>query len=111
MLLPMHGLIKDGQFRGYLSNRETAHLIGLKRSSGTMRSESWNRLPMIRMTNVSLLPGAWSFDDLVADTNDAILMETNRSWSIDDRRYHFQFSTEIGWEITNGKKRPMLQKP
>src|SRR3954454_8537335 len=104
-------IIKDGQFRGYLSNRETAHLIGLERSSGTMRTESWNRLPIIRMTNISLKPGTWDFDDLIADTDDAILMETNRSWSIDDRRYQFQFSTEIGWEITGGKKSRMLKTP
>jgi TldD protein len=104
-------IIKEGQFRGYLSNRETAHLVGLQRSSGTMRTESWNRLPIIRMTNISLLPGTWAFDDLVADTDDAILMETNRSWSIDDRRYQFQFSTEIGWEIKGGKKGRMLKNP
>ncbi|GAC1623736.1 MAG: TldD/PmbA family protein [Candidatus Acidiferrum sp.] len=104
-------IIKDGQFRGYLSNRETAHLVGIKRSSGTMRCESWNRLPMIRMTNVSLLPGSWAYDDLIADTDDGILMETNRSWSIDDRRYQFQFSTEIGWEIKGGKKTRMLKNP
>src|ERR1700740_137561 len=58
-------IIKDGQFRGYLSNRETAHLVGLKRSSGTMRTESWNRLPIIRMTNISLLPGTWKLEDLI----------------------------------------------
>jgi TldD protein len=104
-------IIKDGQFRGYLSNRETAHLVGLQRSSGTMRTESWNRLPIIRMTNISLLPGAWVFDDLVTDTDEAIFMETNRSWSIDDRRYQFQFSTEIGWEIKGGKKGRMLKNP
>jgi TldD protein len=104
-------IIKDGQFRGYLSNRETAHLVGLNRSSGTMRTESWNRLPIIRMTNVSLLPGAWDLDNLIADTPDGILMETNRSWSIDDRRYQFQFSTEIGWEIKGGKKVRMLKNP
>jgi TldD protein len=104
-------IIKEGQFRGYLSNRETAHLVGLQRSSGTMRTESWNRLPIIRMTNISLLPGNWSFDDLVSDTDDAVLMETNRSWSIDDRRYQFQFSTEIGWEIKGGKKGRMLKNP
>jgi len=104
-------VIKDGQFRGYLSNRETAHLIGLKSSSGTMRTESWNRLPIIRMTNISLNPGTWDFDDLIADTDDGILMETNRSWSIDDRRYQFQFSTELGWEIKGGKKTRMLKNP
>jgi TldD protein len=104
-------IIKDGKFRGYLSNRETAHLVGLDRSSGTMRTESWNRLPIIRMTNVSLLPGTWDYGDLIADTHDGILMETNRSWSIDDRRYQFQFSTEIGWEIKSGKKVRMLKNP
>jgi TldD protein len=104
-------IIEEGQFRGYLSNRETAHLVGLDRSSGTMRTEGWNRLPIIRMTNVSLLPGAWDFDDLIASTEDGILMETNRSWSIDDRRYQFQFSTEIGWEIKGGKKIRTLKNP
>lgn len=104
-------IIKDGLFCGYLSDRETAAAIGLGRSGGTMRAECWNRLPMIRMTNVSLLPGAWTPDALVADTDDGIWMETNRSWSIDDRRYHFQFSTEIGWEIRGGKKVRMVKNP
>jgi TldD protein len=104
-------IIKNGLFTGYLSDRETAATIKLSRSGGTMRAESWNRLPMIRMTNVSLLPGEWSYHDLIADTDDAILMATNRSWSIDDRRYHFQFSTEIGWEIKGGKKGRMLKNP
>ena len=104
-------IISNGLFTGYLTSRETAALVGAARSGGTVRAESWNRLPMIRMTNISLLPGTWRFDDLIADTDDAILMETNRSWSIDDRRYHFQFSTEIGWEIKNGKRGRMIKNP
>jgi TldD protein len=104
-------IITNGLFTGYLSNRETAAAIGETRSSGTMRTENWNRLPIIRMTNISLNPGSWKYDDLLADTDDAILMETNRSWSIDDRRYHFQFSTEIGWEIKGGKKGRMIKNP
>jgi TldD protein len=104
-------IIKDGQFRGYLSNRETAASIGLNRSGGTMRTESWNRLPIIRMTNISIHPGTWKFEDLIADSDDAIYIETNRSWSIDDRRYHFQFSTEIGWEIKGGKRGRMIKHP
>jgi TldD protein len=104
-------IIKDGQFRGYLSNREMAQLIGLSRSSGTMRTESWNRLPIIRMTNISIRSGSGSPEELIADTDDGIWMETNRSWSIDDRRYQFQFSTEVGWEIKSGKKVRMLKNP
>jgi len=104
-------IIKAGQFVGYLSSRETAHAIGEKRSNGTMRADGWNRIPMIRMTNVSLLPGSWKLDDLIADTDDGVYMETNRSWSIDDRRYHFQFGCEAGWEIKSGKKVRMLKNP
>jgi len=88
-----------------------AQLIGLSRSSGTMRTESWNRLPIIRMTNISLKPGEGSPEELIASTDDGIWMETNRSWSIDDRRYQFQFSTELGWEIKGGKKVRMLKNP
>jgi TldD protein len=104
-------IITNGLFTGYLSSRETAALAGEAHSGGTVRAESWNRLPMIRMTNVSLLPGTWRSDELIADTDDGVWMETNRSWSIDDRRYHFQFSTEIAWEIKGGKRGRMLKNP
>jgi TldD protein len=110
---PAHNtpIIKDGLFTGYLTSRETAAAIGQERSNGSMRAEGWNRIPLIRMTNVSLLPGKGTIEDLIADTDDGIYMETNRSWSIDDRRYNFQFGTEIGWEIKNGKRTRMLKNP
>ncbi len=104
-------IIKEGLFVGYLTSRESAAAIGQTHSNGTMRADSWNRLPLIRMTNVSLLAGDWKLDDLIADTDDGVYMETNRSWSIDDRRYNFQFGTEIGWEIKDGKKTRMLKNP
>src|SRR5216684_5749475 len=50
-------IITKGLFTGYLSSRETAPVIGLDRSGGTLRAEGWNRLPIIRMTNISILPG------------------------------------------------------
>lgn len=105
-------LVKDGIFRGYLSSRDTAHLIGLQRSGGNMRAESWAVVPIIRMTNISLLPGnAGSLEDIISDTKDGIYMETNKSWSIDGKRFNFQFSTEVGYEIKNGKLGRLLKNP
>jgi TldD protein len=96
-------LVQEGIFVGYLSSRETAPRIG-RQSGGAMRADGWNRIPLIRMTNVNLLPKpGMSFEDIVADTDDGLLFETNRSWSIDDRRLNFQFSTEICREIKDGK--------
>ncbi len=103
-------LIKNGLFVGYLMSRETASGMGLV-SNGCMRASGWNRTPIIRMTNISLEPGIWDLDDLIADTEDGIYMETNRSWSIDDKRYNFQFGTEVGYEIKNGKRGRMLRNP
>src|ERR1041385_7825568 len=45
-------IITNGLFTGYLSSRETAPDIKLSRSGGTLRADGWNRLPMIRMTNI-----------------------------------------------------------
>lgn len=106
-------IITNGLFTGYLSSRETAHTIGEMRSGGTLRAEGWNRLPMIRMTNISILPGEkpLTLEQLIADTDHGVYMETNKSWSIDDKRYNFQFSCEIGWEIKNGKRTRMLKNP
>ncbi len=106
-------IITQGRFTGYLSSRETAHTIGAARSGGMVRAESWNRLPMIRMTNVSILPGEQplSLEQLIAATDDGIYMETNKSWSIDDKRYNFQFGCEIAWQIKNGKRVRMLKNP
>ncbi len=103
--------VKDGIFVGYLMSRETAATLGT-RSNGTMRADGWQRVPIIRMTNVSVMPGtAGTLDDLIADTDDGILMDTNRSWSIDDKRFNFQFGTEIGWEIKKGKRGDMIRNP
>lgn len=102
-------VVTNGRFVGYMTSRETAQDLGLGRSNGTMRAENWNRLPLIRMTNVNLLPGSWTLEDLIADTDDGLYLDTNRSWSIDDKRLNFQFGTEAAWEIKNGIKTRLLK--
>ena len=101
-------LVKNGLFVGYLMSRETASKLG-RTSNACMRASGWNRIPIIRMVNVSLEPGTWKFDDMIADTDYGIYMESNRSWSIDDKRYNFQFGTEMGYEIKNGKMGRLLR--
>jgi TldD protein len=103
-------IVRAGLFTGFMTSRETAAVAGLQRSNGCMRADGWERLPLIRMTNVSLEPGAQSIDE-VFGADHGVYMETNRSWSIDDKRYNFQFGCEIGWEIRNGKRVRMLKNP
>lgn len=103
-------LVKDGIFVGYLTSRETAHKQGLK-PMGAMRADGWNRIPLIRMTSINLEPKDETFEQLIAGVKDGIYVETNKSWSIDDKRLNFQFGCEIGWEIKDGKLGDMIKNP
>ena len=102
--------VKDGKFVGYLMSRETASKVGESRSNGCMRADTY-KLPIIRMTNVSLEPGDWNYEELIEDTKDGILMVTNYGWSIDQKRYNFQFNCEKGYRIKNGSVGEMIRGP
>ena len=104
-------IVTAGEFVGYLTSRETAPIIS-RRSMGSSRAWGWNRIPLIRMTNINLRPGdAGTLEDLIADTDEGLYLEMNKSWSIDDRRLNFQFGTQAGWLIKDGKRTQMVKNP
>ncbi|MHB8483669.1 MAG: TldD/PmbA family protein [Nitrospiria bacterium] len=109
-------IIREGVWVGLLSSRETSQefreITGKSIvPNGCMRASHSNRVPLIRMTNLVMEPGKGSLNELLSETRDGILMETNVSWSIDDLRKNFSFGAEIGWEIKDGKKTRMLKNP
>jgi TldD protein len=63
------------------------------------------------MININLAPGSWTFDDLIADTDDGILLSNSKSWSIDDLRLNFQFGCELAQEIKGGKLGQIYRNP
>jgi len=101
-------VVEQGRLTGFLTSRETAARIGAG-DGGSMRADGWNRMPLVRMTNLHIEPGEGTLEDLIGGVDDGIYMETNRSWSIDDKRLNFQFGTQIAWEIKNGKLGRMLR--
>jgi len=104
-------IVKEGIFSGYLSSRETAAKLGLERSGGAMRADGWNRIPLIRMTNINLEPGDWTLDEIIHQTKHGILMQDVVSWSIDDKRLNFQFGCEIAREIVDGSLGQLYKNP
>ncbi len=113
-------LVERGRFVNYLTSRETAwwlahHYRGttpvppLPFSNGTMRADGWGRMPLIRMTNISLEPGDWTLEELIADTEDGLFLDTPKSWSLDDKRLNFHFGAEVAYEIKGGKLGRLLR--
>jgi TldD protein len=95
-------VVVEGVLRGFLGSRETAARLG-SGAGGSMRADGWNRMPLVRMTNLHLEPGAGTFEELIDGIDEGVYMETNKSWSIDDKRLNFQFGTQVAWEIRGGR--------
>ena len=108
-------IIEKGTFKDYQTTREQVALIekltGVKRSHGCSFAESWNAVQFQRMPNISLLPGERdiTLDDIVADSERAIVIKNRGSWSIDHQRYNFQFSGQEYYEVQKGKIVGMLR--
>jgi TldD protein len=95
-------LIDKGIFANFQSSRDNATVVG-QNSHGMGISDGWANLPIVRMTNISLEPGDFTLDELISGVDEGFLLETNKSWSIDDKRINFQFACELAREIKGGK--------
>ncbi len=95
-------IVREGRFRNFLTSRDTAPEVG-QISNGTSRADGWGRIPIVRMTNINLLPGDASFAELIGGIECGLYLQSNKSWSIDDRRLNFQFACEIAYEIREGQ--------
>lgn len=95
-------IIDKGILKNFLTSRDTAYKIG-EQSNGTNRADGWSNIPIIRMTNISLMPGNYEFDELIVGVKYGFYLCNNKSWSIDDKRVNFQFASEIAYEIKDGK--------
>jgi TldD protein len=64
---------------------------------------------MVRIANIGLEPGRATVDELLADVKRGIYIEGHGSYSIDQRRYNFQFGGDAFWLIENGRRTHMLR--
>ena len=102
-------IVRNGTFVGYCTNREVAPKIGESRSRGSNRADGWSNVPMVRIANIGLEPGSATVGQLIADVKRGIYIEGHGSYSIDQRRYNFQFGGDAFWLIENGRRTHMVR--
>jgi len=103
-------LIRDGILERPLGGALSQRRAGLT-GSACARACGWHRPPIDRMANINLQPNEEGFDELIARVERGVLMDTNRSWSIDDSRNKFQFGCEWGRLIEDGELRGLVRNP
>lgn len=99
-------LVENGILVGLLGSRESRaevnRVIGrpyFTEASGAMRASSYSSFPLIRMNNITFLPGSMSYEELLDRAPvGTIMFGNNKSWSIDPERRDFLFGSERGWE-------------
>ncbi len=108
-------VVKDGVLNDYLTDRETAYRLGRGSSNGSAFADSWSSTPMVRIPNLGLEPGkpgdnhTATLEEMIADTEDGILIDGIGSYSIDQQRRNFQFGGDAFWQVKQGKITGMLK--
>ncbi|MFE9247327.1 TldD/PmbA family protein [Streptomyces sp. NPDC007088] len=98
-------LVREGTLVGYQLDRGTARLSGFERSNGCAYADSPAHVPVQRMANVSLRPdpGGLSTEDLIGGVDRGVYVVGDRSWSIDQQRYNFQFTGQRFYRVEKGR--------
>lgn len=103
-------LIRDGILQRGLGSSESQTRLGVP-GVACARATAWDRPPIDRMANINVEPGNRSFGQIIGSLEDGIYMEANRSWSIDDQRFKFQFGCEYAKRIRHGQLAETVRNP
>ncbi|OQY39313.1 MAG: hypothetical protein B6226_02105, partial [Candidatus Cloacimonetes bacterium 4572_65] len=104
-------IIKNGILMDQQTSREIAPFLGVEASSNMLASYA-DDFPLIRMTNLCLAPGnGGTLDELIKNTERGYYIDFTKTWSIDDNRNNFQFTTEIGYKIVDGEIVGIVKEP
>jgi predicted Zn-dependent protease len=103
-------LIRNGVLQRPLGSARSAARAGIQPVANA-RASNWNRPAIDRIANLNVEPRDLSLESLVGKVERGVLLDTNRSWSVDDRRDKFQFGCEMGWLIEDGERRGLVRNP
>jgi TldD protein len=103
-------LIKEGKIAEFLHNRETASVFGVS-SNASARANSFNREPIVRMSNTFVEPGDLSFEELIEGVRFGVYIKNFMEWNIDDRRYNQRYVGLEAYRIEDGQLRGKIRNP
>ncbi|HSM85563.1 MAG TPA: metalloprotease TldD [Candidatus Limnocylindrales bacterium] len=95
-------LIEKGILKGYLSDKLSSRLTGMP-DTGNGRRESYEHIPMPRMTNTYMLAGEDSPEDIIRSVNRGIYAVNFGGGQVDITNGKFVFSTSEAYMIEDGK--------
>lgn len=101
-------LIEKGVLRMYMMDKRNGRLMGMP-STGNGRRESYAHLPMPRMTNTYMLPGASNPEEIISSVKKGLYAVNFGGGQVDITSGKFVFSASEAYLIENGKIGPAVR--
>ncbi len=95
-------LIENGILRAYMQDKLNARLMNME-PTGNGRRESFAHLPMPRMTNTFMMPGAYDPAEIIASVRKGLYAVNFAGGQVDITSGRFVFSASEAYLIENGK--------
>ncbi len=95
-------LIENGILKGYMSDKLSARLMGTK-DTGNGRRESYQSIPMPRMTNTYMLAGDDAPEDIIRSVKRGLYAVNFGGGSVDITSGKFVFSASEAYLIEDGR--------
>ena len=95
-------LIENGILKGYLSDKLSSKLMGIA-DTGNGRRESYEHIPMPRMTNTYMLPGNDDPQDIIRSVKHGIYAVNFGGGQVDITNGKFVFSASEAYMIEDGQ--------
>jgi TldD protein len=95
-------LIENGKLVGVMQDRMNAALMGSE-STGNGRRESYEHMPLPRMTNTFMMGGDYSFEEIVSNVKRGVFAKSFADGQVDVASGKFVFSASEAYLIENGK--------
>lgn len=95
-------LIENGVLKGYLTDKLSARLMGTE-NTGSGRRESYQHIPMPRMTNTYMLAGDDSPEDILRSVKRGLYAVNFGGGQVDITNGKFVFSASEAYLIEDGK--------
>jgi TldD protein len=97
-------IVEKGILKGYLTHMSSAKELGIE-ISGNGRAQDFENIPIVRQTNLYMLPGDYSFEELIEDIKEGyyLLGRGAGGGQVDTSAGTFTFAVGPSYEIRNGE--------
>jgi TldD protein len=102
-------LVEKGVLKEFMHTLETSSRMDAE-PNGSARAETYQNLPIARMSNTYISPGDWTFEEIIEDTKKGIYAKGSIYGYVNPAKGQFMFKPEEAYMIEKGELTSLLRE-